>query len=365
MTNTVERLDQRFIDHWCVMSNRWGISEDGAMVHACLLVANHPATAEEIAQRLGSTTDVVQYGLRELADWDLVASKGNGYVAVKEPAEMFKRIVLVRKQREVDPTLEALRNYLTDLEANNQKESESYRVMKGIKTFLDTVDNTFNTMKNIPLGVASAALHSTQKDRDALSSGAASQEAAMAGSDTQRNVLANASTPANPMNATAPYETDAYRSTSYYDATTAGTSASIATDAAYASSEVKDATDVEADFTHDRAHPTEPGRTDFFAALSESFFGPADTDDSRRHVDTSTQTAIRNDRTDALTSVSESERQQRLDESYDRNRAEAKDMARDQQRDADPSKVSYMNPTGSVRDTDPTTRDNTSINNVY
>src|SRR5271157_3988349 len=108
-------VQQRFILHWGEMGARWGINRTVAQIHALLYLSSRPMHAEEIAAALEVARSNVSNSLRELQGWGLVKTahvlgdRRDHFESLKDIWKMFEIVVAERKRREVDPTVELLR----------------------------------------------------------------------------------------------------------------------------------------------------------------------------------------------------------------------------------------------------------------
>src|ERR671914_2901265 len=121
---------EKFILHWGEMGTRWGINRTVAQVHALLFLSPQPLHAEEIAATLGVARSHVSNSLRELQGWRIVrvthmlGDRRDHFESMKDVWEMFRIIVEERKKREVDPTLDMLREVVA--EAKNPKAADAH-----------------------------------------------------------------------------------------------------------------------------------------------------------------------------------------------------------------------------------------------
>ncbi|CAN5161181.1 GbsR/MarR family transcriptional regulator [soil metagenome] len=106
---------RRFILHWGEMGTRWGINRTVAQIHALLFIAEHPLHAEDICGKLEVARSNVSNSLRELQNWGIVKvvhladDRRDHFESMKDVYEMFRVIAAERKRREIDPTLQVLR----------------------------------------------------------------------------------------------------------------------------------------------------------------------------------------------------------------------------------------------------------------
>ncbi|MDR1227645.1 MAG: MarR family transcriptional regulator [Azoarcus sp.] len=111
-------ISERFILHWGEMGARWGVNRSVAQIHALLYLAGCPMAADEIAETLSVARSNVSMSLKELLAWRLVklshvmGDRRDHFETSGDVWELFKLIVEGRKQREVEPTLTILGEFL-------------------------------------------------------------------------------------------------------------------------------------------------------------------------------------------------------------------------------------------------------------
>ncbi len=110
----------RCVLHWGEMASRWGVSRSVAQIHALLFLAPAPLTADEIAETLNVARSNVSVSIKELQAWDLVSvthqlgDRRDYFQARKDIWEVLTMIMDGRKKREIDPTLQMLREATAD-----------------------------------------------------------------------------------------------------------------------------------------------------------------------------------------------------------------------------------------------------------
>src|SRR5215467_10646298 len=123
-------VQQKFILHWGEMGTRWGINRTVAQIHALLFLAPKPLNAEDIASTLNVARSNVSTSLKELQGWRIVklvhvlGDKRDHFESMKDPWEMFRIVLDERKRREIDPTLDVLRECIA--EAEQGKDTDEY-----------------------------------------------------------------------------------------------------------------------------------------------------------------------------------------------------------------------------------------------
>ena len=119
--NELERIRERFILHWGEMGQLWGINRTMAQIHALLFISTEALSANDLMDELQISRGNVSMALRELIAWGIVTRihiKGERreyYTTEKDVWKMFRIIARERKRREVDPTIEVLRQSMTEL----------------------------------------------------------------------------------------------------------------------------------------------------------------------------------------------------------------------------------------------------------
>src|SRR4051812_28252518 len=113
-------VQQKFVLHWGEMGTRWGINRTVAQIHALLYISPNPLPAEDIAETLSVARSNVSNSLRELQGWGIVklvhvlGDKRDHFESMKDVWEMFRAVLDERKKREIDPTLNMLRECISE-----------------------------------------------------------------------------------------------------------------------------------------------------------------------------------------------------------------------------------------------------------
>src|SRR5438552_6044616 len=106
---------QKFVLHWGEMGTRWGINRTVAQIHALLFLSKKPLPADAIAHTLDIARSNVSTSLRELQNWGIVrvvhilGDRRDHFESMKDVFEMFRVIARERKKRDIDPTVQMLR----------------------------------------------------------------------------------------------------------------------------------------------------------------------------------------------------------------------------------------------------------------
>ena len=134
----------RFVLHWGEMGTRWGVNRTVAQIHALLFISGRPMHAEEIAETLNVARSNVSNSIRELQGWELVklvhlpGDRRDHFATSTHVWELLRTIVRERQRREVDPTIEVLRELLAD-PAISKEPAEAKRRMRETLELLETL----------------------------------------------------------------------------------------------------------------------------------------------------------------------------------------------------------------------------------
>ena len=147
---------ERYVVHWGEMGARWGVNRSVAQIHALLFLAGRPMTAEEIAETLGLARSNVSTSLRELQSWHLCTlthvfgDRRDHFEAKRDSWEMLLTIVEERKQREIDPTIETLRQCVAEAERDRETPEEVKQRIEQMLSFVQTLTRWYEDVRRIP-----------------------------------------------------------------------------------------------------------------------------------------------------------------------------------------------------------------------
>ncbi len=151
-------VEQKFILHWGEMGTRWGVNRTVAQVHALLYLSTRPLDAEEISQTLAVARSNVSTSLRELESWRIVKAvhllgdRREHYESMKDVWEMFRVILDERKRREIDPTLEVLRECVSELEKSGSGDASARERLLEMLGFFETMTSCYQDVRTLPVG---------------------------------------------------------------------------------------------------------------------------------------------------------------------------------------------------------------------
>jgi DNA-binding transcriptional regulator GbsR (MarR family) len=153
-------VEQKFILHWGEMGTRLGINRTVAQVHALLFISQQPLSAEEIATTLSVARSNVSTSLRELQGWRIVkvapvlGDRRQHFESIKDVWELFRIIVQERKKREVDPTIEVVRECVAEATQGGPSEAYAKQRLEELLEFIATMDTLFTEFQHLPPAAA-------------------------------------------------------------------------------------------------------------------------------------------------------------------------------------------------------------------
>jgi DNA-binding transcriptional regulator GbsR (MarR family) len=140
----LSQTSQKFILHWGEMGARWGVNRTVAQIHALLYLTGKPLPADEIADTLGVARSNVSNSIGELKAWNLVklvhvmGDRRDHFEASTDIWELSRTVVRERKEREIMPTIDMLRDLLNHPEIMLDGVERANRVREML-TMLETM----------------------------------------------------------------------------------------------------------------------------------------------------------------------------------------------------------------------------------
>lgn len=150
----ITTVQQRFILHWGEMGVRWGINRTMAQIHALLYLSPEPLHAEAICDTLGVARSNVSNSLRELQNWGIVkvvhlpGDRRDHFESMKDVWEMFRQVLDERKKREIDPTIEVLRECADA--AQTEKDRYTHDRIAAMRDFFETMGRWYEQVDALP-----------------------------------------------------------------------------------------------------------------------------------------------------------------------------------------------------------------------
>ncbi len=147
---------EQFVLRWGDMGGQWGVNRSVAQIHALLYLADRPLTAEDIAEDLGMARSNVSNSLRELIGWKLIrrvpmlGDRRDHYEAEADLWQMLTRVAQGRKEREIDPMVEALGPVLAAAEGDTTLSPVARKRLNEMHGFITTMDAWYGQMLTVP-----------------------------------------------------------------------------------------------------------------------------------------------------------------------------------------------------------------------
>jgi DNA-binding transcriptional regulator GbsR (MarR family) len=147
---------QKFVLHWGEMGARWGINRTVAQIHALLFLSKKPLPADEIAQALGIARSNVSNSLRELQNWGIVrvvhilGDRRDHFESMKDVFEMFRVIARERKKREIDPTVQMLRQSIGEISKQKAADPYTRNRLIDLLNFFELANSAYSQMEALP-----------------------------------------------------------------------------------------------------------------------------------------------------------------------------------------------------------------------
>ena len=147
---------ERFVLHWGDMGSQWGVNRSVSQIHALLYLSERPLTAEEIAATLGLARSNVSNSIRELMAWSLIrrvpvkGDRREHFEAETDVWEIAMRIAAVRKERELDPAVAALRACVADAQRDPKLDPVAGKRLKEMLAFVEQMDRWYAQMLTVP-----------------------------------------------------------------------------------------------------------------------------------------------------------------------------------------------------------------------
>ncbi|HUR31560.1 MAG TPA: MarR family transcriptional regulator [Saprospiraceae bacterium] len=133
---------EQLIRTWGQLSSEWGINRTMGQIHALLMMAPDPLTADQIIQELSISRGNVSMNLRSLVEWGLVhkvyipGDRKEYFASEKDIWKMTLRIARERKQRELDPVIQSLQT-MQNVQGNGENKKEVDELNKVSSQILD------------------------------------------------------------------------------------------------------------------------------------------------------------------------------------------------------------------------------------
>lgn len=141
---------EKFIQAWGTLGSSWGINKAMAQIHALLLVATEPLSAEDIMEELKMSRGNVNMNLRALMDWGIVmkqfkvGERREFFTTGKDIGVLARQIARERKKRELEPILQVLAE-VKQVKGDKREVAEFKKVTSELHDFSGKVNSMLET----------------------------------------------------------------------------------------------------------------------------------------------------------------------------------------------------------------------------
>jgi DNA-binding transcriptional regulator GbsR (MarR family) len=147
---------EQFVLHWGDMGGQWGVNRSVSQIHAVLYLAERPMTADDIAITLGMARSNVSNSLKELLAWNLIrrvpikGDRRDHFEAETDIWQVFLRIAMGRKEREIDPAIAVLKSCVAQTERDPAVTEVAGRRLKEMLAFVELMDGWYAQLLTVP-----------------------------------------------------------------------------------------------------------------------------------------------------------------------------------------------------------------------
>lgn len=151
----LEEAQEKFIQAWGALASSWGINRTMSQVHALLMIAPEPMSAEEIMERLNISRGNANMNLRALIDWGLISKelkqgdRKEYFVAEKDIWTIAMRIIQERKKRELNPVSRIIEQVSdVEIDPKNPEAVAFQQTIENIEKFVTNADILLTRISN-------------------------------------------------------------------------------------------------------------------------------------------------------------------------------------------------------------------------
>ena len=144
---------QKFIMSWGSLGSQWGINKTMAQIHGLFLITNKALCTEDIMNALQISRGNVNMNVRTLIDWGMIykehvlGERKEFFIGEKDMWLILKRVMKVRKEKELDPMLHLLSEIKQTEALNNKEESKEFTDrLNAIEKFAMQADKTLDKL---------------------------------------------------------------------------------------------------------------------------------------------------------------------------------------------------------------------------
>jgi DNA-binding transcriptional regulator GbsR (MarR family) len=149
----------KFIETWGTLGSQWGVNKSIAQVQALLLITPDLLTTDDIMEELKISRGNANMSIRQLLDWGIVYKKSIAgdrkeyFMAEKDVWKWALKIGNVRKQRELNPVLDLLKDISDNNETpKTEEEKEFAKQIKELNAFTEQLGSLADKLFQSPKG---------------------------------------------------------------------------------------------------------------------------------------------------------------------------------------------------------------------
>lgn len=137
------------------MSGKWGINRTVAQIFAFLYISREFVSADDISQALGCSRSNVSMGLKELESWRLVrlhhipGDRREYFSTFDDMWDIVRVVADERRRREVDPTLNVLRELLKQTQ-DDERDRATHLRMREMHDVIDALAGWSEDARKLP-----------------------------------------------------------------------------------------------------------------------------------------------------------------------------------------------------------------------
>ena len=150
---------ERYVLHWGEMGARWGVNRSVSQIHALLYLVGKPLTADEIAETLSIARSNVSTSLKELQNWNLIqivsvlGDRRDHFEARGDNWEILMIVTEQRKRREIDPTIEMLRQCVAEARSDASTPDDVKERISSLLGFMETLTTWYDDVRRLPRNI--------------------------------------------------------------------------------------------------------------------------------------------------------------------------------------------------------------------
>ena len=144
---------QKFIISWGSLGSQWGINKTMAQIHGLFIITNNPLCTDDIMEGLQISRGNVNMNVRTLIDWGMVykehilGERKEFYIGEKDMWLIMKRVMKVRKEKELNPMLHLLSEIKQNESNSTTPESKEFlERLNSIEKFAKQADTTLDKL---------------------------------------------------------------------------------------------------------------------------------------------------------------------------------------------------------------------------